>query len=180
MPKIFLDMDGVCVDLLPRIQEFIGVPEGTQHKSWEIFEEHYKDKVLAREKVRDFFESMDRNDWLSLRPTPEFESLLKWAQSKGEVIFLTAPPCYGAAEAAIGKMLWARDFAGSQYHVIVNRDKHHFAEADSILIDDKVENCLNFNLYGGTGYIWECSYNSYARTELPDVKFFDKKELERF
>jgi len=180
MKKIFLDMDGVCVDLLPRIQEYMGVPLGTKHKTWSLFEEHYKDKVLANQKIQDFFGSMDRNDWLSLQPTPEFESLLKWANEQGEVIFLTAQPQYGAAEAAIGKSQWVRDYAGSQYHVIVNQNKHHFSEAGSILIDDKVENCFNFNLWGGTGYIWECSYNSYARTELPDVKFFDKKELERF
>lgn len=171
MTKIFLDLDGVCVNLQAEMLRFINKPPDYEPKNWSLYYDFFSERV-AKQKKKEFFEALGRHGWANLEPYREFPYLLSWGKSKGEVIFLTAPPDWGVSEAAIGKIMWAKKHA-PDIPIIITQEKHLFSEEKTILIDDRIENCIKFNAGLGTALLWPHSSNLHYK----ELAIFDKTLL---
>ena len=168
--KIYLDMDGVCVDLVPAMLNFIGVKSYLPLVEYNVFDNFY-DAETAERKNNEFFLQFNRQDWANLEPTADLKSLFFWAKSNGEIIFLTKPPKVNKSEACLGKIIWVQKHVGN-FPVIFSEKKWDYSERDCLLIDDNVENCTKFNQGMGKALLWPTSYNAGR-----DISYFDKGHL---
>lgn len=135
--KIFCDMDGVLVDF---DGGFMAISKGVHPDT------------LPKNRFWAMFYGLVKNDergyWAELPWMKDGKQLWSYIKKYNPEI-LTAPP---NARAEQGKEDWCKDNLGS---VKVNfkqaRDKHHFAEKNAILIDDKESTIDKWNSTGGIG-----------------------------
>lgn len=146
---IYCDMDGVLVDFEKGFMEISkGVHPDSLPKArfWAMFYSLTKGK--------------ERKYWSELPWTKDGKELWSYIKKyKPEI--LTAPPSENAED---GKRDWCKTNLGS---VKVNfkqaRDKHHFAEKDAILIDDKESTIDKWNSTGGIGIYHTSTNNTIER-----------------
>ena len=135
--KIYCDMDGVLVDF---DKGFMDVSKGIHPDS------------LPRNRFWAMFYSVtkgnERDYWAELPWMQDGKQLWSYIKKYNPEI-LTAPP---NARAEQGKEDWCNNNLGS---VKVNfkqaRDRHHYAEKNAILIDDKASTIDKWNAVGGIG-----------------------------
>jgi 5'(3')-deoxyribonucleotidase len=150
MPKrIFLDLDGVLVDFIRGVHESFGQPyipcEVTDwywYKGWGLTTEEVAAKCMV-----DF--------WANLHWTPDgreiFAIVKHFCPAKN--IFLVTTPMDNV-ESYAGKMIWVDKNLGREWLdrlFITRTSKEIFARnLDCLLIDDREENCLDFERAGGS------------------------------
>lgn len=135
--KIYCDMDGVLVDF---DKGFMNISKGVHPDS------------LPRNRFWAMFYSVtkgnEREFWADLPWMKDGQQLWSYIKNYNPEL-LTAPP---NARAEQGKEDWVKNNIGS---VKINfkqaRDKHHFAQSNAILIDDKESTIEKWNSVGGIG-----------------------------
>jgi hypothetical protein len=143
-PILFVDLDGVLVDLASGLSE--------------ILETDLKkvDSKEFTEKYYDFIATLSSDDllkfWTNLPPMPEYLDL--WNKVKHlQPVILTAVG--GSTITCEGKKIWCKKHLGLEpdrvFCSVNSSDKQNYASSKSILIDDQSRNIEQFTKKGGYG-----------------------------
>ena len=140
--KIFLDLDGVCVNLGKAIKVFgLGSFEEIDAKG--IQDELWK---RIREAGSDFWRDCP---WMK-----DGQELWKYVKKYNPSI-LTAPPHSGKEECEKGKREWVKREMGQSVNCIVTvaKLKQQYASPSAVLIDDMQKNIDQWKSAGGIGIL---------------------------
>lgn len=148
-PKIFLDMDGVFVDIMRGIENYFGV--FLDHASYS--QDFYKKLGMHRE---DFWSGLSTEFWATLPKTEDADLILALVEPYKPMI-LTAHPGFGIAQCVAGKVQWLEmhllDYLQEDRVVFSGRDKSFLANPGVILIDDHDTTITDWNKAGGDGIL---------------------------
>ena len=151
---LYLDMDGVIVDLVQSVKNHYGLPH--HEDTWEIHSWYGM-------KEEGFWEAFENHDWWANLPAfngwKEFYDEL--IRLSGQVMILSKPSTN--PQSLSGKVAWLqKHFGGDTFkNFVFTKHKHLLARSWSdILIDDSDANIDEFRLAGGTGIVCPRSYNT--------------------
>mgnify|MGYP006280617207 CR=1 FL=1 len=182
-PIIYLDLDGVCTNLIGAAIELHGEnPREILNKWEEEFPGEFNAyKVMGMEKD-EFWEIIHDNGvgfWARLDEYPWFKELYRELSKIADVFFLSAPTYSGASLA--GKLKWLQDRFNKEFQdYVFTSHKYHLAHPNSILIDDYDRNVDLFREQGGSGILfpqfWNDNYHIKNKLEytLNKVKKWHK------
>lgn len=184
--EIFLDMDGVIADFVKDACLAHG-----RENPYEA--EGYKCNAHTEEAncIRRIFEMDYKQFWEPLNGVPFWENLdvledgrnlLKILEDhfgKKNIYFLSTPSSH--VSSFIGKFKWIdKHFPYYLSKTFLAHDKHRFAHRDTILIDDKVQNCKNFNTHGGLGIAYLTKWNKEMFTMYGSGTTHNVKTIDEF
>lgn len=179
MPKLrlLLDLDGVLADFnsAAAIVHNLTPEEMYKHHKpgeWSIVPA--LSKALGKELDEDSFwepiHAMEDAFWESLQPTPWYSDLMFYINGHviaGELewFIVTAPSQCHSSYA--GKVKWMKQRFGRDFDSFhITRHKHHLANLDTILIDDRNRNCKEFRKAGGGAILFPSIGNKYHHDAL--------------
>ncbi len=157
---IFLDMDGVCVDLHAALSRLHGredlidnYPKGTDelHIVFGMDEDEMWKPVNAMGSVF----------WRYLPALPWFVNLHCALQQIAPVVFLTSPGSASQApDAARGKIEWLRDQFGDDFmHYVLTPNKAVLARPNAVLVDDRDVFVKAYREAGGQAVLFPRQWN---------------------
>lgn len=166
---MFLDLDGVFVDLHPKVLDLHGLEfdepslkpgEWYLSRNFGMSEDEMWSHYLLRE--AEFWADLPKTPWADHL----FDMVLRYF-SKDELCFLTKPlPGSGSAH---GKQEWVeRNYPGIPY--LIGDGKLHCAGPDKFLLDDADKNIDEFNKAGGNGILFPRQWNRGGYNREP-VRF---------
>lgn len=144
--KIFLDMDDVVADWMPRARAIVG-------RDWE-YGERIPDSDWAKVKA-------DKRFYRDLPLKPGAEELVAYCQNlvtvgrAEKVFFLTAlPHDYSMPYAAQDKVHWVDEHFPGMIMFLgpFSHDKWRYCREGDILIDDRHANCAEWRAQGGLAH----------------------------
>lgn len=170
--KVFLDMDGVLVDFVGGIYRAFGVPYdyGISATKWKF----YADMGLSFEEF-DSICNIDfwaRLDWMR-DGRAILNTIIDKIQPIASIYLVTAPmPNPGSST---GKTLWVKKHISwlKERLIITQASKALMAGPDTLLIDDKDQNVIEFQKAGGQAILVPRPWNSeyvHARDTLDVVQ----------
>lgn len=169
--EIYLDVDGVCADLIRPGLRAIDLDPDMTLASWraEHSGEFYPQALLGMP-AEEFFLRLDRlgaRFWSELEPYPWFPDFYHRLGEFGHVMFLTATT--GFPDCLAGKYQWLiRHFGERFVDCIFTQHKERLAHERAVLIDDSDENIRRFRARGGIGLLFPRFWNSAGDCEAPD------------
>ena len=154
--QIYLDMDGVLVDMVQGILDWYQIDKVDWPKG-----EYNLNKILGF----DVFKDLPWQFWANLHCTKHGKALLRYVD---DPIILTQPT---DIECVKGKEIWLEG-NGLLLNSHITTNKALYANFEAVLIDDYLVNCLNFFKAGGQAICWPTVHNnlhSYAHDPLEHV-----------
>lgn len=166
-PRIFLDQDGVVVNLDKKIFDFLKLDRDSVYARWPIGQyemgpalgmdgRYLWDEVIGKEPPE---------WWASIEPYPWAKELYEKCCSIGQTWFLTAP--VNAPASLAGKLEWMYRFTGDKCfrNFMMGSAKFNCARSNHILIDDKESNCEAFEAEGGLAILFPRRWNKLHAME---------------
>jgi 5'(3')-deoxyribonucleotidase len=150
---IFLDMDGVIVDFVRGCCNLFKV----DYKSL-VFRGHDFLHASFGYTYSAFWEAIRREGsefWKELRPYPSADKIIEKLTERGRVVFCTSP-IY--AESLEGKAAWLNKWY-PYMPFVMTRDKWLVAGPGKVLVDDRLENIMEFESHGGRGILFPRPWN---------------------
>ena len=153
MTEIFIDMDGVLVDLVPEILKFHGI---TEWSHWPRGE-YDMTKVFGKG-------IFDIPPFLyeTCQPSAMCQRLIDLCGPDAYICTFAQPYCEGP------KRRWLAKY-GIMNRVIFIREKHLLAAPNRLLIDDSDINCGKWTEAGGTAVVWQQHWN-WGTTRMEGVR----------
>lgn len=169
--KIYLDLDGVIVDLVTPIFNLHNVwcredeyPQGFQ---WDIMGacDHLREASGLSPlgmTVEEFWTYPDRSWWANLKPYPTALAFVEWLETGPyDITLLTA---HAGPASAAGKVDWINEWLPDYWKkCLIGHPKEECAGPGCILIDDRDKNCADFIEAGGMAITvprpWNSAYN---------------------
>lgn len=156
---IFLDLDGVLVDLFSGIENKFSLKSGSLYKSKYAHDIHLELKMTEE----DFWDKLDTVDfWQSLPKFPHSDDLvMACINSPYKTNILTAPSKI-ALNCASGKLEWIEKhypFFIKEGRVTITNNKSLLAGPSRVLIDDTSKKIREFVENGGRGILFPQQYN---------------------
>jgi 5'(3')-deoxyribonucleotidase len=159
LSAVYLDMDGVLVDLMDGIAKMLDVEVapfyGPLHDSWEavsVVLKHVTGEEWTEERLMATIAERGLDFWIGLRKYPWADELLALCEGFAPTVLMTSPAHLPVA--AAGKMEWIfKNFPHVERYSITSC-KHHLSRPDAVLIDDSVEFCEKFREHGGVAYLF--------------------------
>lgn len=165
---IYLDMDGVCVELLESVLIYNGIPE------WFVYPKG--EWTISKAVGKKIFFPDSTVWWRNLPETPWFNEMYRLLHQMDEICFLSSPRA--CPHSASGKILWLQDRLGLQFkNFLLTCRKDLLAQPDAILFDDHEVYCKDFINAGGKAIIVPSIGNSVP--EPTDMVAYLLKEYER-
>lgn len=178
-PLIFLDLDGVLVDLHRGFAAYHDMPYPYSHErratnagpdeafeEWLFEQDRWEDPAGA---------CTEASFWLGLQPFPWTRELYAAAKSVGDV-YICSNPGRGefAAAAAAGKMAWCQKHLGiNPQRIILMADKFLVAGPGRILVDDRANVLGPWIHSDGIGLLFPQPYNvNHHLTSMDPVMWF--------
>lgn len=161
---VFLDMDGVLVDFVGAVNERMGIPKDTISTKWNWVEDYGHT-----------FDDVDSwcttNFWKNLDWMHDGHDILRLVTStfKPDQIYLLTTPMPNP-DSYTGKALWIEKHLPEYKKrlIITQTPKCLFATSNTLLIDDKDENIIDFAVAGGQSILvprpWNIAYKSANQT----------------
>jgi len=147
---VYLDMDGVLVDLVGALHKHFGLPDYPRSTTWNL--------ELLPEGWEKEMQNLPAKFWADLSAFPWAHDLAHAARAIGERVVLLTVPC--GPECAEGKAKWATYFGCEVEFCSGFQHKGEWAKGcRSLLIDDKEENCAAFIHAGGRALLWPAEHN---------------------
>lgn len=179
-PRIFLDQDGVMVNLDKRIFEYLKIDRDEVYARWPIgvYEMGPALGFDGRVLWDDMIGREPAEWWASIEPYPWAKGLYDKCCSVGDTYFLTAP--INSPASCAGKLEWMYRFTGNRRFrkYFLGPDKFNCARFNHILIDDKESNCEMFEADGGKAILFPRRWNKlHDISEDPCKHVFE--ELDR-
>jgi 5'(3')-deoxyribonucleotidase len=169
MMIIYLDLDGVMVDIVSGVAKHYNMPLDQVYESWPkgVFDIS-KGFGVSPEKMWADIKKEGAEFWINLQPYPWANVLYDYCRSISATRFLTTPTEDPACLA--GKLEWLYRFTGDRnfrdYGMM--RHKSDCAQRGRVLIDDKERNCLDFEAAGGAAILFPRRWNRfYSFSENP-------------
>lgn len=149
--KVLLAIDNVLADFSRAIAKKLGIEVLPRY-------DFYEGQCSKEE----FYSAMDYEFWATL---PLFEHSFRLFElcqelSRGDVTLCTATSGYGVQKLNCmeAKLAWSnKHFKGTE--VLFSRNKHEYADKETLLIDDKPTSCSNFVEAGGKAVLWPAHHN---------------------
>ena len=179
LTAIYLDLDGVLVDLCGGIAKVTGVDRskfyGPLNSHWrgaadvlthETGEEWDEDRVLG------IFEEHGHDFWENLEKYPWADELYDMCRRFAPTVIMTSPAHIPSC--ASGKMAWIRDNLEDVERFAITPCKHHMSHPGALLIDDSTEGCEKFREYGGDAFLfpqpWSDPHGWASRDALTEIQ----------
>lgn len=163
--EIFVDLDGVMADFVKDCCLAHGRDnpyEVEGYKCNRFYESENCIRKIFGMTYKEFWEPMNGVPFWEnldvLEPGRKLLSDLEDSFGKKNIFFLSTPSSH--ISSYVGKFKWIdKHFPNYLSKTFLAHDKHRFAHQDAILIDDKIQNCLNFNSAGGLGIAYITKWN---------------------
>ncbi len=174
--EIYLDVDGVCADLITAALRVVGHDPETTLARWRVEHpgEFYPDALIGMP-ITEFFlriDALGAQFWMDLQPYAWFPRLYHDLGEYGHVVFLTATTGY--PDCLAGKYRWlCRWFGVGFTDCIFTSHKDRLAHAGAVLIDDSDANIRAFRERGGAGIVFPQFWNSGGETDDPAARVID-------
>lgn len=165
LKAIYLDLDGVCVDMWKGIADLVGMDRDLfytkEHSNYDACT-----KILGKHLGRDNFQSKDFvalmatggwELWANLPKFPWTDDLFELCRSTVPTVIMTRPA--PNPESAHGKMAWIQKNYPDIERFAITPCKHHLAHPGGLLIDDSVEGTAKFREHGGWAYTFPQPWN---------------------
>lgn len=155
--SIYLDVDEVLVDWVTPALRLLGyVPEDVhaqwaamKPRPWNLFDVLDVSPITAWTTI----DLAGARFWEGLPDFPWTDDLLSLCTATAETTLLTAPSSDPSSYA--GKRQWMRRRFGDTFGgYALTREKHRFAHAGAVLIDDSPSNCSRFVSRGGRAILF--------------------------
>lgn len=178
MTDIYLDLDGVVVDIHHGIYGLWGLPSETvdQVRQWDHLHKPLESAFKKDFTLQDVWDKIDEAGeewWTNLPPTPWASGIVEAFQTFGEVTFMTSPAFHTSGDVLSGclsgKVQWVKkNFPGVDWSIVPKKDK--MAHRNALLIDDNEHWCQAFELRGGRSCVFPRPWNSrYGRDPMQEV-----------
>ena len=159
MKRIFLDVDEPLADFVGAANTFYGVNIPKEEiTKWELPYGRYG-------KTHDsFWDGLNEDFWADMPKQPWCDELVDFLESQEgySVCLLTAPN----KDNATGKQRWIRkNLPIYKDRYLIGPTKWFCAGPDSILIDDREQNCQDFIAAGGQAIVFPAPWNSWHGVE---------------
>lgn len=176
--RIFIDMDGTCVDWMTDGLAALDIdPNDPRYRDIIRTEHDAPDIIAGKERVNKTIADLGSDFWTNLKLLPWGKRLVKTMKTFGEVHFLTSPGTW--VTAGQGKAIaLKRDFDVNSF--ILLKEKHMVAMPNAILIDDKPSNITKFRGRGGWAYLWPNQYKIFDNEPHIDDAIEDCVRYVRF
>lgn len=163
--KLFLDLDGVIVDLVSGFLKQIGADSYViPNNTYKMYEWDYlkNGKIfnISKQQTDDLFDSPS-DFWVDLPKYPWSDDLVDFCKTLAGVenLFILSAPSKG--ESCKGKVEWIeKHYPELSKQIILTKHKYLCASSDHILIDDSDWKIEDFISYGGNGVIFPQQWNS--------------------
>ena len=139
---VYFDMDGVLCDFYKKFLEYVPEIQGT-HDEWT------DENWVTILQIEDF--------WESLELIPDIMELWNYAYKRYNVEILSAPSRHDK-RSVTGKGNWLNNHLGDyifNINLTGSHKKRLFADSNSILIDDMIENVDQFREDGGYAILFK-------------------------
>lgn len=183
MKKIFLDMDGVLCDFEKGYTNLYNIKFASgEREMWTGPLVAFK-RQTGRSAAA-FWGGMGEDFWANLDKTPECDQILEMVEEFSPVI-ISAPPLGNVdstAHAVSGKVRWIRKHLPSYFFTgrfFIGFAKHHCASGDSVLIDDRQDNCIKWEEEGGQTVLVPRPWNAYWDLPVVENIYVQLQELMR-
>ncbi|UCD69937.1 MAG: hypothetical protein JSW48_07825 [Betaproteobacteria bacterium] len=172
--EIYLDLDGVCVDLYSAAIAAHGLDPNEMLSKWGTHHqgEFYPYRVLDMDKDAfwDRITELGRSFWAELEPFPWFEALYGSLEQHGHVVFCSSanrsPDCLS------GKLLWLQARFGHKFNEYVfTFHKDRLAHPSAYLIDDFELNVSKFRQREGNGILFPQIWNANHMVEIDRLEY---------
>ena len=162
MITIFLDMDGLLVDIVSAVAGLYGMTAEKVYLRWEpgFYEiaEGVSHFNIPKEEIWPKVAAQPAEFWGDMKPYPWAKELYEECQKIAPTYFLTAPIRCPACLA--GKLQWIYRFAGEgSTNYIMTKHKHFCAAPGRVLVDDSEKNCFAFDQAGGHSILFPARWN---------------------
>ena len=158
---IYLDMDGVLVDLVAGMRKEYNLPE-REILDWEL-------PKTYPGLPNGYLSVLPATFWAALPKTKWCDALINYLYPQTFVLLTHAI----TRASMIGKVEWVHFHLGSRPIAFSAQKGEHIGECSDVLIDDKDGNIEAWVKAGGIGILWPASYNKnsqYANDPLAYVK----------
>lgn len=166
--KLFLDLDGVVVNLQLPLMELWGAKIDSEDEypagfHWDIqgainFVRQCRGLDVLPHTAAQFWNTMSREWWSRLLPYPEAIDFVRWLESGPFDICLATATVN--SESAAAKVDWIHQWLPEyDQKSFIGYPKHLLAGPDSILIDDRDKNCDEFIRAGGRAILVPRAWN---------------------
>lgn len=153
---VFLDVDDVLANFCKAACEILNVPYPPSKWRW------YEDIPNGFERLNN---ACDILFWKFLEWMPDGKEILAIVESyfHPENIYLLTTPMPNSGSGT-GKMLWVKKHIPQYYErlIISTAPKHLLARPDTLLIDDRGENVIEFRKAGGEAILVPRSWNNFC------------------
>lgn len=173
---IYMDLDGVAVDLYGGICKLVGgtgdeiyqqAPEIDHQVIWKKVMPRLTGKQYTEEGFKELLEAAGEEFWENLDPYPWFDELWDLCMSVAPVVIMSSP--WTIPRAASGKMLWLmKHKPDALERISLTSVKHHHAHPNALLIDDRSDTCELFRRpnpnkpqWGGQAYCWPQPWSAF-------------------
>lgn len=173
--KIFLDLDGVCVDFVSAVYKTMGRDDliGTWDKGAKTISEAIN---VPYDKIWKKVDAQGSDFWRNLEPFPWYDKFYEELKKLAPVVFCTSPSW--DAESLNGKKYWLEDRYGRDFRdFIITNQKYHVAKPNSILIDDNEKNYKEFLEEGGRPLLFPQPWNILGEYSDPSGHILNQVKL---
>lgn len=167
---IYSDMDGILTDFTTAYLKLVNSELiHDDIKNWDIY-------LHTSQTEKEFWNTLElagEDFWEHISPYIGCFDMIKKLQSIDKITILTS---VFSPSAAIGKIKWLNKWLPQSpiMPVCFDTEKWKYANSDSILIDDKPENIIEFIEHGGRGLLYPQPWNENFR-DLPLFNLSDFK-----
>ena len=190
--KVFLDMDGVCVDFIGGLHRALGIEYKALEYPYEASKYEMFEELCARTNGRVSMDNLYRacdssGFWASLEWDPMGKEIcdtiaavtLDWKHS---VCICTSP--MANPDAWAGKVQWLKKHMPDVKDIaIMTAPKCLLAKPGAVLIDDKDSNVEQFRKAGGAAFLipqpWNSARADYGVNYIPELKEFLRNQIRK-
>lgn len=168
--KVFVDLDDVLVDFYGQCATKLFELDPDRVK--EIIKESGKWAItealgFSEESLWRFISSCGDGFWEDMRLLPWAEQMMTVLYEefgRQNVYILTSHGHYKISKTTCGKMKWldSNRLNLLPKNFIVTSEKHLFAARHRLLLDDRIENCIEFEKHGGCSALFPSPGNNVA------------------
>ena len=183
---IYLDLDGVLADLVKQVERFAKIPPIYNQDNYGTYRMQDATDDLTFGTIKDLFNRMDF--WSCMPKTQWADDVCLWIDrlasrlgKTNEVYILTRPwlkdGLCSTRRCLKGKVEWiVQHFPHYSGRVIFSDVKDVFANPDSILIDDNLDNCKGFAAAGGKTIFLPTPWGDkdYAQRQYTGTKLIEE------
>lgn len=174
---IYLDMDGVLVDLVRHTYRLFDMPTAevdqrhSDTKTWDGISIQIADALgvdFADQDLQGLWEDAGQEFWATVPWRDGGHELLDVCRASAPVMLLSTPT--GAPSCVAGKLEWIqRETPALARTYSLSPAKHMVAHPGALLIDDGEHNVEAFKKAGGMTFLWPAPWNSKSNVSVDEA-----------